>query len=234
MSVVEIELSETTAKAQKIPPPGGGGIWVNQTTLFTSAIQNRRDDGRRLVKRHALLGRTPIAGNIVCNRVLAIRVNKIFNLNALIVSLRTDNHIKFPASNCLAVAAPLPPRGILYILPPFLKISCAAVPKAAAKTAAIETAHILRLFYLCCLCQCGQQSASRMDFSVYRPILQAGNFCAILHFLCPLSPARLQGRSLCEHTANSGAKVWYTARFCAILDKKSIQPGRARHKRGNT
>ena len=38
-------------------------------------------------------------------------------------------------------------------------------------------------------------------------------------FPCPLSPARLQGRSLCEHTAKSGAKVWYTARFCAILDK---------------
>ena len=137
-------------------------------------------------------------------------------------------------SNRFAVAAPLPPSGILYILPSFLKISCAVTPKNAANTADIETAHILRLFYLCCLCQCGQQSASRMDFSVYRPILQAGNFCAILHFLCPLSPARLQGRSLCEHTANSGAKVWYTARFCAILDKKSIQPGRARHKRGNT
>ena len=53
-------------------------------------------------------------------------------------------------------------------------------------------------------------------------------------FPCPLSPARLQGRSLCENTANSGAKVWYTARFCAILDKKSTQPGRARHKRGHT
>ena len=110
-----------------------------------------------------------------------------------------------------------------------LKISCIAAPKLAARIAAIEAAHILRLFYLCCLCRCGQQSASRMDFSVYRPILQAGNFCAILHFLCPLSPARLQGRSLCEHTANSGAKVWHTARFCAILDKKSTQPGRTRH-----
>ena len=63
-----------------------------------------------------------------------------------------------------------------------LKISCIAAPKLAARTAAIEAAHILRLFYLCCLCRCGQQSASRMDFSVYRPILQAGNFCAILHF----------------------------------------------------
>ena len=177
-----MELSETTAKAQKIPPPGGGGTWVNQTTLFTSAIQNRSDGGRRIFKRHALLGRAPIVFNIVCNRVLAIRVNKIFNLNALIVSLRTDNHIKFPASNRLAVAAHLPPRRILYILPSFLKISCAAAPKAAARTAAIETAHILRLFYLCCLCRCGQQSALRMDFRVYRPISQAGNFCAILHF----------------------------------------------------
>ena len=115
-----------------------------------------------------------------------------------------------------------------------LKISYIAAPKLAARTAAIETAHILRSFYLCCLCRCGQQSASRMDFRVYRPILQAGNFCAILHFPCPLSPARLQGCSLCESTANSGAKVWYTARFCAILDKKSTQPGRARHKRGHT
>jgi hypothetical protein len=26
VSVVEMELSETTTKAQKIPPPGGGGI----------------------------------------------------------------------------------------------------------------------------------------------------------------------------------------------------------------
>ena len=193
VSVVEIELSETTTKAQKIPPPGGGGTWVNQTTLFISAIQNRRDGGRCIVKRHALLGRTPIAGNIVCNRVLAIRVNKIFNLNALIVSLRTDNHIKFPASNCFAVAAPLPPRGILYILPSFLKISCAAAPKAAVKTAAIEIAHILRLFHLCCLCRCGQQSASRMDFSVYRPILQAGNFCAILHFSVSSLPCPAAG-----------------------------------------
>ena len=98
-------------------------------------------------------------------------------------------------SNRFAVAAPLPPRGILYILPSFLKISCAAAPKVAARTAAIETAHILRLFYLCCLCRCGQQSAARMDFSVYRPILQAGNFCAICIFPCPLSPARPQGRS---------------------------------------
>lgn len=53
-------------------------------------------------------------------------------------------------------------------------------------------------------------------------------------FPCSFSPARLQGRSLCEHTANSDAKVWYTARFCAILDKKSTQPGCARHKRGHT
>lgn len=53
-------------------------------------------------------------------------------------------------------------------------------------------------------------------------------------FPCPLSPAPPQGRSFCENTADSGAKVWYTARFCAILDKKSIQPGRARHKRGHT
>ena len=64
-----------------------------------------------------------------------------------------------------------------------------------AKTAAIETAHILRLFYLCCLCRCGQQSASRMDFSVYRPILQVGNFALFFIFPCPLSPARPQGRS---------------------------------------
>lgn len=137
-------------------------------------------------------------------------------------------------SNCFAVAAPLPQRGILYILPSFLKISCAAAPKAAVKTAAIETAHILRLFYLCCLCRCGRRGAPRMDFRVYRPILHVGNFCAILHFsvfslLCPAA-----GALFCENTADSGAKVWYTARFCAILDKKSTQPGRARHKRGHT
>lgn len=103
-----------------------------------------------------------------------------------------------------------------------------------AKTAAIETAHILRSFYLCCLCRCGRRGASRMDFSVYRPILQAGNFCAILHFSVSSLPCPATGTLLCEHTANSGAKVWYTARFCAILDKKSTQPGRARHKRGHT
>lgn len=137
-------------------------------------------------------------------------------------------------SNRLAVAAPLPPRGILYILPSFLKISCAAVPKAAARTAAVETAHILRLFYLCCLCRCGRRGALRMDFSVYRPILQAGNFCAILHFSVSSFPCPATGTLICENTANSGAKVWYTARFCAILDKKSTQPGRARHKRGHT
>ena len=137
-------------------------------------------------------------------------------------------------SNRLAVAAPLPPRGILYILPSFLKISCAAAPKLAARTAAIETAHILRSFYLCCLCRCGRQSALRMDFSVYRPILQAGNFCAILHFSVSSLPCPAAGALFCEHTANSGAKVWYTARFCAILDKKSTQPGRARHKRSHT
>ena len=137
-------------------------------------------------------------------------------------------------SNRLAVAAPLLPRRILHILPSFLKISCAVTPKNAANTAAIETAHILRLFYLCCLCRCGQQSASRMDFSVYRPILQASNFCAILHFPVSSLPCPAAGALFCENTADSGAKVWYTARFCAILDKKSIQPGRARHKRGHT
>ena len=137
-------------------------------------------------------------------------------------------------SNRLAVAAPLPPRGILYILPSFLKISCAAAPKAAARTAAIEIAHILRLFYLCCLCRCGRRGASRMDFRVYRPILHMGNFCAILHFPVFFLPCPAAGTLLCENTANSGAKVWYTARFCAILDKRSTQPGRARHKRGNT
>ena len=134
-----------------------------------------------------------------------------------------------PCRGCPSAAA----RNSIHITV-ILKISFTSAPKVASRTAAIETAHILRLFYLCCLCRCGRRGASRMDFSVYRPILQAGNFCAILHFLCPLSPARLQGRSLCEHTANSGAKVWYTARFCAILDKKSTQPGRARHKRGHT
>ena len=113
-----------------------------------------------------------------------------------------------------------------------LKISCIAAPKAAARTAAIETAHILRLFYLCCLCQCGQQSASRMDFSVYRPILQAGNFCAILHFPVSSLPCPATGTLFCENTADSGAKVWYTATFCAILGTKSTQPGRARRKRG--
>lgn len=115
-----------------------------------------------------------------------------------------------------------------------LKISCAAVPKAAARTAAIKTAHILRSFYLCCLCRREQQNALRMDFSVYRPILQAGNFCAILHFPVSSLPCPAAGALFCEHTANSGSKVWYTARFCAILDKKSTQPGRARHKRGHT
>ena len=114
------------------------------------------------------------------------------------------------------------------------KISCIAAPKAAARTAAIETAHILRSFYLCCLCQCGQQSASRMGFNVYRPILQARNFCAILHFPVSSLPCPATGTLFCENTADSGAKVWYTARFCAILDKKSTQPGRARHKRGHT
>ena len=113
-----------------------------------------------------------------------------------------------------------------------LKISCAAAPKSAANTAAIETAHILRPFYLCCLCRYGQRGAPRMDFRVYRPILQAGNFCAILHFPAFNAPAPPQGRSLCEHTANSGAKVWYTATFCAILGTKPTQPGRARRKRG--
>lgn len=115
-----------------------------------------------------------------------------------------------------------------------LKINCIAAPKLAARTAAIETAHILLSFYLCCLCRCGQQSALRMDFRVYRPILQAGNFCAILHFSVSSLPCPATGTLLCENTANSGAKVWYTARFCAILDKKSTQPGRARHKRGHT
>ena len=137
-------------------------------------------------------------------------------------------------SNLFSVAAPLPPRGILYILPSFLRIGCIAAPKNAANAAAIETAHILRSFYLFCLCRCGQQSASRMDFSVYRPILQAGNFCAILHFSVSSLPCPATGTLFCENTADSGAKVWYTARFCAILDKKSTQPGRARHKRGHT
>ena len=140
------------------------------------------------------------------------------------------------------MAAPLPPRRILYILPSFLKISCAAAPKAAARTAAIKTAHILRLFYLCCLCQCGQQSASRMDFSVYRPILQAGNFCAILHFPVSSLPCPAAGALFCENTADSGAKVWYTARFCAILDKNQhsrAAPGtkgatHEQHHRGKT
>lgn len=115
-----------------------------------------------------------------------------------------------------------------------LKISCAAAPKAAARTAAIETAHILHSFYLCCLCRYGRRGAPRMDFRVYRPILQAGNFCAILHFPVSSLPCPATGTLLCENTADSGAKVWYTARFCAILDKKSTQPGRARHKRGHT
>ena len=115
-----------------------------------------------------------------------------------------------------------------------LKISCAVAPKAAARTAAIETAHILRPFYLCCLFRYGQRGASRMDFRVYRPILQVGNFCAILHFPAFNAPARRRGRTLYEHTANSDAKVWYTAKFCAILGTKSRQPGRARRKRGKT
>ena len=137
-------------------------------------------------------------------------------------------------TNRLAVAAPLPPRGILYALPSFLKISCAAAPKLAARTAAIETAHILLSFYLCCLCRCGQWGAPCMDFRVYRPILQAGNFCAILHYPVSPLPCPAAGALFCENTADSGAKVWHTARFCAILDKKSTQPGRARHKRGHT
>lgn len=115
-----------------------------------------------------------------------------------------------------------------------LKISCIAAPKLAARIAAIEAAHILRLFYLCCLCRCGRRGALRMDFIVYRPILQAGNFCAILHFSVSSLPCPATGTLFCENTANSGAKVWYTARFCAILDKKSTQPGRVRHKRGHT
>lgn len=134
-----------------------------------------------------------------------------------------------PCRGCTSAAA----QNSIHITV-ILKISCIAAPKAAARTAAIKTAHILRLFYLCCLCQCGQQSASRMDFSVYRPILQAGNFCAILHFPVFSLPCPATGTLLCENTADSGTKVWYTARFCAILDKKSTQPGRARHKRGHT
>lgn len=134
-----------------------------------------------------------------------------------------------PCRGCTSAAA----QNSIHITV-ILKISCAVTPKSAANTAAIETAHILRLFYLCCLCKCGQQSASRMDFRVYRPILQAGNFCAILHFPASSLPCPATGTLLCENTANSGAKVWYTARFCAILDKKSTQPGRARHKRGHT
>lgn len=134
-----------------------------------------------------------------------------------------------PCRGCPSAAA----RNSIHITV-ILKISCAVTPKNAANTAANETAHILRSFYLCCLCRCGQQSASRMDFRVYRPILQAGNFCAILHFSVSSLPCPATGTLFCENTANSGAKVWYTARFCAILDKKSTQPGRTRHKRGHT
>ena len=115
-----------------------------------------------------------------------------------------------------------------------LKISCIAAPKLAARTAAIEIAHILLSFYLCCLCRCGQWGAPCMDFRVYRPILQVGNFCAILHFHVSSLPCPAAWALFCENTADSGAKVWHTARFCAILDKKSTQPGRARHKRGHT
>ena len=134
-----------------------------------------------------------------------------------------------PCHGCTSAAA----QNSIHITV-ILKINCIAAPKLAARTAAIETAHILLSFYLCCLCRCGQQSALRMDFRVYRPILQAGNFCAILHFSVSSLPCPATGTLLCENTANSGAKVWYTARFCAILDKKSTQPGRARHKRGHT
>lgn len=134
-----------------------------------------------------------------------------------------------PCRGCPSAAA----RNSIHITV-VLKISCIAAPKAAVKTAAIEIAHILRLFYLCCLCRCGRRGALRMDFRVYRPILQAGNFCAILHFPVFFLPCPAAETLFCENTANSGAKVWYTARFCAILDKKSTQPGRARHKRGHT
>lgn len=81
-----------------------------------------------------------------------------------------------------------------------------------------------------------------MDFSVYRPILQAGNFCAISHFPVSFLPCPAAGTLFCENTANSGAKEWYTARFCAILDKNQhsrAAPGtkgatHEKHHRGKT
>ena len=133
-------------------------------------------------------------------------------------------------SKRLAVAAPLPPRGILYILPSFLKISCAAAPKLPQLKP-----HIYCVHFICADSVGAGSGAHCVWISAYiGQFYRRAIFVLFCIFPCPLSPARPQRRSLCEHTANSGAKVWYTARFCAILDKKSTQPGNARHKRGHT
>lgn len=133
-------------------------------------------------------------------------------------------------SNSFAVAAPLPPRRILYILPSFLKISCAAAPKLPQLKP-----HIYCVHFICAVSVGAGSGAHRAWISAYiGQFYRRAIFVLFCIFPCPLSPARLQRRSFCEHAANSGAKVWYTARFCAILDKKSTQPGRTRHKRGHT
>lgn len=133
-------------------------------------------------------------------------------------------------SNRLSVAAPLPPRRILYILPSFLKISRVAAPKLPQLKP-----HIYCVYFICAVSVGAGSRAHRAWISAYiGQFYRRAIFVLFCIFPCSLSPARPQGRSLCEHTANSGAKVWYTARFCAILDKKSTQPGRARHKRGHT
>ena len=80
------------------------------------------------------------------------------------------------------------------------------------------------------------RAAGRIAYGFHR--IQAnftgGQFLCYFAFSVSSLPCPATGTLLCENTANSGAKVWYTARFCAILDKKSTQPGRARHKRGHT
>lgn len=105
--------------------------------------------------------------------------------------------------------------------------------------------HIYCCHFICAVSAGAGSRAHRVWISAYiGQFYRLAIFVPFCIFPCPLSPARLQGRSLCEHTANSGAKVWYTARFCAILDKKSTQPGRAapgtkgatheKHHRGKT
>jgi len=130
-----------------------------------------------------------------------------------------------PCRGCTSAAA----RNSIHIIV-ILKISCAAAPKLPQLKS-----HIYCVYFICAVSVGAGSRAHRVWISAYiGQFYRRAIFVLFCIFPCPLSPARLQGRSLCEHTANSGAKVWYTARFCAILDKKSTQPGRARHKRGHT